>query len=118
MIHDHRDRRRPAGKLIDPIAHRAEGAEDQKRPVGALLAQKGQKTDELHRLAQAHLIRENAVETDLVQARKPGEPFELIISHCAPGDELGLVRSLRLASLKRLLQLVHHGRGEALLSID
>ena len=114
MIHDHGDLGSPPRELIDPILHRAQWSQDQERPVGALLTKKSQKRDQLNRLPQTHFIGQNPVEPDLIEARQPGKPFKLVVTHLAAGDEFGLFGHLDVSCFQRAFELIHDGGGKAL----
>jgi hypothetical protein len=52
-------------------------------PVDALVAQVRQESDGLHRLAQAHLVSQDAVEPVLPQADHPLDALELVVAQVA-----------------------------------
>lgn len=86
MIHNHGQIRRPSFEFIDPILHRTQRSQNQKRTICTLLAKKGEERNQLNRFPQPHFIGQNSVEPDLVQAGEPCESLELVIAHLAASD--------------------------------
>ena len=75
------------------------GGEDDVGPhVVLLLHQAGQKADGLDGLAQAHLIRQNAIHVVVVQGHQELEPAQLVVPQGSPhkhGWGLNLNRNLQ-----------------------
>ena len=108
------------GKLALPVAEHRERQHDQVRlgeRRGLLLQrQVAEQRDRLQRLAEAHLVGEDAVEIALVQREHPVEPLELVVAQPATRDVLGLVGEtnhllLQLVLLLRVLLLHRSGLG-------
>ena len=94
---------REAGKFLQPVVHERRRAHDKAWPHAARLVAAGeQKRDELQRLAQAHLVGEDAAEPRIAARRKPAEAFFLIGAQHA--RELG---GRRVALLVDRAEVVH-----------
>ena len=66
-------------ELGHPVVHEGGGAHDEAWPDGARLALAcQQKRDELHRLAQAHLVGQDAAEIAVGERAHPAQPFRLV----------------------------------------
>ena len=99
----YRELGREAGKFLQPVVHERRRAHDKARPHAARLVATGeQKRDELQRLAQAHLVGEDAAEPRIAARRKPAEAFFLIGAQHA--RELG---GRRVALLVNRAEVVH-----------
>ena len=76
-----RGARAPAGPAVNraglalPVADERHRADQQRRRAGALPADQRQ---QLHRLAQAHVVGEHAADADLLEERQPGQPALLV----------------------------------------
>ena len=87
---EHGKLRREALRLRLPIGQHARRRNDQRGLVEAALRLFERKERErLHRLAEAHIVRENAAKFHLAQEIEPGQPVALI------GTKLRLERSRR-----------------------
>ena len=94
---------REAGEFLQPVVHERRRAHDKARPHAARLVAAGeQKRDELQRLAQAHLVGEDAAEPRIAARGKPAEAFLLIGAQHA--RELG---GRRVALLVDRAEVVH-----------
>ena len=95
VLHLRRDRRSPARRcfdnaanaqegrelrgLLSPHAHDRGGGDDEDRPdAGARGAQGSDGGEDLHGLAQAHVVRQNGAEPGAQARRQPGVPVTLI----------------------------------------
>jgi hypothetical protein len=96
----------PAPELGQPVVQRGLGHDHH---VGARdaaeLAQVGQQRDGLQRLAQPHLVGQDAVDPVVVQVDEPVEALQLVLAHLAVRDDGGL----------RLQPVAHHLPAAALL---
>lgn len=77
-VHHLNDGGRPPVELEHPVREGRQRHDDQERTVHALLLhQVGDQSDSLNRLAETHLVGENAVQVVVVQRHEPLEAFEL-----------------------------------------
>ena len=79
---------RKATELGDPVGHGGERRDDEEGPLDALLDEVRHQRDALDRLAQAHLVRQDAVDAVLVDdLRKVATPIRKT-TDAVPVDDL------------------------------
>ena len=90
MVKDGADRGRPPLHLGHPVGKGGQGADYQEGAVHALGLEVRQEPDRLDRLAQAHLVGQDAVEPVLVERDQPLDALELVVPQLAldEGQEL------------------------------
>mmetsp|Transcript_4442 Transcript_4442/g.6492 ORF Transcript_4442/g.6492 Transcript_4442/m.6492 type:complete len:317 (+) Transcript_4442:2348-3298(+) len=82
--------RTPLFDFAHPVPHHALGDYDDVRASDPpALPQVGQQRDGLQRLAQAHLVGEDAIDAVVVQFDEPVEALQLVGVHFADGREVG-----------------------------
>mmetsp|Transcript_8845 Transcript_8845/g.30409 ORF Transcript_8845/g.30409 Transcript_8845/m.30409 type:complete len:769 (-) Transcript_8845:151-2457(-) len=102
------DHRAPPLELIHPVVQRGLG-DDHKVWAGDSpeLVQVAQERDRLQRFSQAHLVRQDAVDSVVVQVDHPIQALELVVAH---GPELDAARlygqSVRLGQRLAVIHLV------------
>eukprot|EP00968_Pinguiococcus_pyrenoidosus_P021741 scaffold2908_cov257-Pinguiococcus_pyrenoidosus.AAC.2 len=76
---DHAKRRTPPRELVHPVAEGGLGDQDDVRASDVLvLHHVAQDADRLQRLAESHLVRQDAVDAVLVQANHPVQALKLV----------------------------------------
>ncbi len=78
LVHGEVEVRRPGRDLAHPVVERGRRHDYEMRELGADLEQVSEERDRLTRLAQAHLVGQNAVYVLLVHEAKPVETDQLI----------------------------------------
>ena len=103
LVRDGLDRRRPLGKLVGPVRERAERHDDQERAVvELLLLEVRHESDGLNRLAETHLVGQDAVQPVVVQRHEPLDAEQLVRLQRAAREKTRLLLDL-------LLDAVRHG---------
>eukprot|EP00047_Mylnosiga_fluctuans_P015592 m.47793 g.47793 ORF g.47793 m.47793 type:complete len:363 (-) comp6000_c0_seq1:3-1091(-) len=101
VVEDDGDRGGKALELGDPVAEGGERGDDEIRAADLHLIHVRKERDDLDRLAQAHFVSEDAVQSVLVQRLEPLHADKLVIAQRAARNELGLLKVL-LGLLRRL----------------
>ena len=85
-VFEHTKRRREPGRFLPPVEHDRSRRDDERgKAVGLGLrvpAGREERKDH-HRLAETHVVREAAAETESLQEEQPAEPFALIAAQRA-----------------------------------
>ena len=103
-----------------PVRERRQGRHDQKRPRHAPLQKMRQQRDRLDRLAEAHLVRQDAVDAVIMQLDEPVQAFYLIRTHGSgnsrrlSGDAVHLELRLRVLHESSVFRRFRHARAARL----